>query len=343
MEYTAFNEPDGGAGFTAAGGTNPGPGGYAMALTALAAGVKSVDATFKFSAGGFMSVNAHSDCSLRGLGSVLAPLWNNGTLDMLDLHTYMDVQYAPMEDMYRFSAQANFDCVKKLNNVTNEKLLFTTTEFNYKLRAVDEATASRGLLTAVFDNLGVVNMGNSPVASRTFPWNLFNLETKDTDYGMATTLSPYQPTVRGCVLARAWALLNAQAWKWVSSDPRATGVLKLSVGAETLTVWQNRPAWTTLKGEAYSLDGLPAAATVVDVYGWDGMRSSLKVSGGSARVTGLVVNETHIMHAHAGKPGAGLSKLLAQCPAAAPGYPQGLEVVTVKYSTRTAPVQLEET
>jgi hypothetical protein len=33
-------------------------------------------------------MNAYDDPTLNGLGPVLAPLWNNGTLDALDLHTY---------------------------------------------------------------------------------------------------------------------------------------------------------------------------------------------------------------------------------------------------------------
>ena len=313
-DYTAFNEPDGGAGFTA--GSNPGPAGYAMALNALSTGIKSIDPSLRVSAGGFMSVNAHQDCTLRGLGKMLAPLWNNGTLDTLDLHTYMDVQYAPMENSYHSSAQANFDCVKRASGITNQQLRFTTTEFNYKERLVDEAVAARGLLTAVFDNVGIVNADNTPVSDRSFPWNVFNTPAQDLAYGMAQSLNPYKPTKRGCVLARTWGLLKTVPWAWDSADPRGTGIYKLSAPGQTLTVWQNRKAWTSLDGESITLTAVPAGAVTLDVYGWDGLRRSLSVSGPRApvRVEGLSVNETHLLHAHSGAPGAGLSKLVPACP-----------------------------
>ena len=313
-DYTAFNEPDGGVGFTT--GSNPGPSGYAMALNALSTGIKSIDPSLRVSAGGFMSVNAHQDCTLRGLGKMLAPLWNNGTLDTLDLHTYMDVQYAPMENSFHSSAQANFDCVKRASGITNQQLRFTTTEFNYKERLVDEAVAARGLLTAIFDNVGVVNAHNIPVSDRSFPWNIFDTPAQDVPYGMAQSLNPYRPTKRGCVLARTWGLLKTVPWAWISADPRGTGVYNLSAPGQTLTVWQNRKAWTSLDGESLTLAALPAGAATLDVYGWNGLRRSLSVSGPPApvRVDGLSVNETHLLHAHSGAPGAGLSKLVPACP-----------------------------
>jgi hypothetical protein len=107
--YTAINEPDLGDGFTKG---EPGPAAYAAALAGLSAGVKSVlPDNGKVMPGGLASVNAYQDCTLRGLAAHLGPLWANGTLDGLDLHTYYDVQYAPMEDNFRHSAQANYDCV----------------------------------------------------------------------------------------------------------------------------------------------------------------------------------------------------------------------------------------
>lgn len=38
-----------------------------------------------------MRANAASDYQLCGLGPLLAPLYNSGVLDALDLHTYFDV------------------------------------------------------------------------------------------------------------------------------------------------------------------------------------------------------------------------------------------------------------
>ena len=80
--YAAINEPDGGAGFTRG---SPGPLNYTLALSGLAAGVASACPACSTGPGGFMSVNAHGDATLAGLGLHLAPLWNNGTLRFIDL------------------------------------------------------------------------------------------------------------------------------------------------------------------------------------------------------------------------------------------------------------------
>jgi hypothetical protein len=96
--FSAINEPDDGSGnFSFLPGGLPGPAACTQALLGLSLGVRSVlGRAATVCPGGFMSVNAFGDATLRGLGPFLAPLWNNGTLDCLDLHTYYDVQYAPI-------------------------------------------------------------------------------------------------------------------------------------------------------------------------------------------------------------------------------------------------------
>ncbi len=108
--FTAFNEPDASNGISKAS--------YTTALQGLADGVHSVDASLKVLPGGFMRANAASDYTLNGYGPAIAPLLNNGTLAGIDLHTYMDVQYAPMAGTYQFSAQKNFDMVKGAASTT---------------------------------------------------------------------------------------------------------------------------------------------------------------------------------------------------------------------------------
>jgi hypothetical protein len=87
---------------------------------------------------------------------------------------------------------------------------------------------------------------NVPVSSLVFPWNIFNLNSSDVDYGattlhlecsrtrncccfagMAVSDSPYVPTARGRTLALVLQLLNAMPWVWVSADPWGTGMLPL--------------------------------------------------------------------------------------------------------------------
>lgn len=304
--FSAINEPDGGAGFTTGA---PGPVAYALALAGLAAGVQAACPACATGPGGFMSVNAHGDATLAGLGPHLAPLWNDGTLAFMDLHTYFDVQYAPMNGTHRASAQANYDAVRTANGVTAD-VAFHATEYNFKRRLVTEDAAAAGLLTAMWDALGVVTTAGAPAATLAFPWNLFNSNASDVDYGMAASVDPYVPTARGATVGLVLRLLAASGapggWAWAALDPRGTGVFALTpappAGAcRRLVVWQDRAGWSTLQPTtAFNVTGVPPCAAVVDVYGWDGLRRSVPAGGGGAavEVDGLAGDETYMFLAH---------------------------------------------
>eukprot|EP00038_Savillea_parva_P010270 m.189111 g.189111 ORF g.189111 m.189111 type:complete len:475 (-) comp17639_c0_seq1:53-1477(-) len=293
--YTAINEPDLGEGFTKG---QPGPAAYAAALAGLSAGVKSVLPTVgKVMPGGLATVNGFDDCTVRGLGAHLGPLWANGTLDGIDLHTYYDVQYAPMENTFKRSSQANYDCVLAAAGVTGKHVLFGTTEFNYKERLVNESDASRGFLTGIWDQFTVCSLDNVPQTVRAFPWNLFNLPANDPPYGMAKTLTPYVPTPRGCVYALVLALLRASDWTWESVDPRGTGVARLRGTDALLEVWQDRKAWTNASDpHTHIVANLPSGVTSIDVYAWDGLRATVPVPTGASSITvkALAGNETYM-------------------------------------------------
>jgi hypothetical protein len=268
--YSAFNEPDGNPGFPKG---PPGPTVYLQALSGLSAGVKLVDASLRVVPGGFMSANAFDDWTLAKLGPLLAPLWNNGTLDAIDLHTYFDVQYAPMAGTRVHSAQSNYDAIRAACGIT-ASLGFHSTEFNFKRRLVNETQAAAGFLTAFWDSFGVVDGAGAPVTAFVMPWNLFNLNTSDTDYGMAVSDDPYVPTARGVTLAYATALLAACDWEWAAADPRASGVYNLTAstcdggraGGASLWAWQALPGWTNAPDLTRILLGpLPPSVTQVDV------------------------------------------------------------------------------
>ncbi len=287
-EYSAVNEPDGGE-FRAGG--KIGPARYVAALRGLGQGVHSVDRSLLAMPGGFLGANAFSDWTLRGIGPALAPLWNNGTLDALDLHTYYDVQYAPMEKSYDHSAQHNFDAVKKVCGITRD-ILFCSTEFNYKKRLVTEEQAAKGFLTGIWDNLGVVGIdGKSGVTLFAFPWNLFNDSASDENYGLRVAFDPPQMTKRGDTLRMVLALTRGMRFE--RRDPRGAGEFVLSSAGRRLWVWQNRAGWTNHPGTAFTLTGIPRGATRVEVYGWDGLRRTLPTAGQSTlTVSGLPGDET---------------------------------------------------
>lgn len=226
--FSAVNEPDdGGGNYSFLQGGAPGPVAYAAALSGLAQGVKSVCSSCEVLPGGFMSVNAWGDATLRGLGKLLAPLWNNGTLDGIDLHTYYDVQYAPMEGTYSKSCQAGLDSVVQTNGITAQGLIFHSTEYNYNTRLNNETQAARGFLTAFWDSVSIVHAG-APSTTLSFPWNIFDTVGGDSAYGMAVQDEPYVPSARGLTYALSLALLASSGsptgWSWSSADPYGTGV-----------------------------------------------------------------------------------------------------------------------
>ena len=286
--YTASNEPEPG-GFAA--GKSPGPEPYLALLLGLADGVHAVGPALRVVPGGFMAANAWQDWSLRGLGTGLAPMLNDGTLAGLDLHTYADVQWAPMEGTYASSAQHNFDRVKMANGITRE-IEFFATEFNYKHRACPPEQAAAGLLTAIWDNLAVVGSdGRTLVTRLAMPWNLFNLATEDAEFGLATTMQPYVPSQRGEVVARVLTLTRGLTL--VAADPRRTGMIALRGPNRTMWVWQNRPGWTDRPGPSVTLDGVPPGATAVTVHGWNGLRGTVPITPGQpVLIKGLATGET---------------------------------------------------
>ena len=286
--YTVFNEPETEA-FALGGELGPKP--YVEALRGFADGIHGVDKTLRVAAGGFMAANAWSDWTLRGIGPFLAPLLNDGTLAGLDLHTYYDAEFAPMETGYNSSAQNNFDLVKLTCGITRDVDFFAT-EFNYKNRVAKPEQVAAGLLTGIWDNLAVVGNDGRALRSRlALPWNIFNEQKTDDQFGMTLTTQPYAPTLSGTVIKLVLELTKGLSV--VAADPRGSGMIALRGADRTMWVWQNRLGWTDQQGTAVELSGVPAAAREVEVYGWDGLRKKIAISaGGTVKLDGLAAGQT---------------------------------------------------
>ena len=290
--YTAINEPDNDNAIPKT-GTNS----YYSALEGLADGVHSVDATLKVNPGGFMSENAYSDHTLRGYGTAIAPLWNNGKLDGIDLHTYNDISFAPITGSFSHSPQSDFDSVKSTCGITRD-INFYATEFNFKKDAsqgIDENLAAKRLLTCIWANLGVVkNDGHAAASQFAFVWNIFSTTTSDTLYGICTQLSPWTPTARGTTLQLV--LSKTKGMQFTSLDPKGRGEFILTgSGGSKMWVLQNLQFWSSIYGTSYTVSGIPAGAKKLEVYGWDGLRQTITLSGQTSyTVTGLNNSETYM-------------------------------------------------
>ncbi len=294
--FQAFNEPDGPAPADALPIT--GPSSYVTSLKGLADGVHSIDPALAVIPGGFMPENAFSDHTLRGYGPALAPSLNDGTLDGIDLHTYNDIQYAPIVGadgavVFNFSPQGAFDAVKKACHITRD-INFYTTEYNFKAheQGITEELAAKRLLTCIWANLGVVkNDAKTPATRLALIWNLFTDAKQDPPDGLAVRLSPWIPSAR----ARTFQLIMSltKGMTLIFSDPKGRGEFILEGAGRKLWVWQNYEHWTDVPDSTFTINDIPEGTTKLEVIGWDGLRKSIPLSGQhSYTVTDLKPNET---------------------------------------------------
>ena len=298
--FQAVNEPDGGKGLALQD--------YHDALKNLADGVHSVDKDLRVIPGGFMTANSASSYTLKGFGLAISDLLNDGTLDGIDLHTY-NGRWAPVRPN-RHSSQHDFDAIKKACNITRN-IHFYTTEFNYQRSENEDGTApdydlgedaaARFFLTSIWDQLGVVDADNHPVCKLALAWNLFDLTSKEKNYGLSIQLDPWEPTRRAQILRTVAELSSGMSFD--SLDPRGTGVFVLSGNQRKLWVWQDRAHYSTITGTSFEVRGIRAGSTKLEVYGWDGPRASVALQGqASYTFHDLPGDETYMFLASSGAP-----------------------------------------
>ncbi len=263
--YEAYNEPDN------VYNNDVKPEEYKNALRGFADGVHAADKNLKAIPGGFCGPNAKQDYTCGGYAVALAPLWNDGTLDGIDLHTYYDDTYASI-GYYERSAQYAFDAVKKECGITRD-INFYCTEFMQsdqlqgKNGGITEASAAQKLLTGVWDHFGVVkNDGSTSATQFAMPWYLCKTKEAYADYGLVSRMDPWTPYARAATLKLANDI--TQGLHFESLDPKGTGEFVLSGEGKKLWVWQCRSNWTNHKNTEYTCKGIPPGSAF---YGSMGM------------------------------------------------------------------------
>jgi hypothetical protein len=281
--FSAINEPDVQQSIPRAA--------YHDALAGLADGVHSIDPALKVVPGGFATCNSHRDATLRGYGPAIADLFEDGRLDGIDLHTYYHSKWYPMTKGVEFSVQTCFDRIKQAMGLKRD-IKFYATEFNVARLDdwEDPKLAARLFLSAFWDQVGVVGAdGHTPAVVLAFPWNLGDTVRVDGPaYAMAATENPWSPDSRAIVLRMVLQLAGDMA---IQSIDKARGLIRLAGTDAELIVWQNLPGWTDRPGRTLALD-LPDWARTIEVWGWDGQRRRVAVSGGRVVLDGLGENET---------------------------------------------------
>jgi hypothetical protein len=193
-----------------------------------------------------------------------------------------------------FSAQACFDDVKRAMGLQRE-IKFYSTEFNIARLGdwSDPKLAAKLFLSAFWDHVSVVGSdGHTPVTALTFPWNLGLTDRADGPaYAMAVTENPWTPDSRSIVLRMVLRLAGDMT---ITSIDKPRGLTTLEGADAELIVWRNLPGWTDRPGSTLEL-ALPDWARKAELWGWDGLRRTVPVSGSKVVLDGLGENETFMI------------------------------------------------
>ena len=251
------------------------PGDVAAAVAEFAAGVKSVDPTLLVSTpaiGGTPMEVARADAHLKAL----APLLNDGRLDVLNLHSYHDSRpkkphWSNIDDSAEWSPSRNFLRAKRAAGITAD-VRFAAGEFNYRNWDGTDEERAVGFMTALWDQLMVVGRpGGERVGLFSLPYNVpDDRPERQTTMARNFEWTPdgsfvWEPNEKGRVLRTSVAVTDGA--EFLSCDPHATGTATLRGGGKTVWVWHNRRAFSSLAGVAeVELVGVPRSATSVRLY-----------------------------------------------------------------------------
>lgn len=278
--YAAINEP-GGTGFPITGNQS-----YYKLLEGLADGVHKVNPKLKVIPGGFRSRGDAFDTYLKAI----APLFNQGKLDGIDLHRYLNQNQ--VNNRFNWSAQSVFEKAKEAAGIKAD-INYYSTEFNSQGLAMSEDEAGKLFLTLLWDQLGVIKNSGQGATKLSMAWTMFDLSSKNKAYGMADSLNPWRSATRAEVMKLAIGL--SKNMKFIHRDPKKRGLYILKNEKKKLYVWQNLEKWTNTPGTNRKLTHIPVSATKLKVYGWDGLRKTYPLSQQTSyTITNLSPQETYM-------------------------------------------------
>ncbi|MEM8828044.1 MAG: type I secretion C-terminal target domain-containing protein [Cyanobacteria bacterium P01_G01_bin.19] len=268
--YGIINEPD-----HVVSGNSPKE--VAFALEQFADGVHSVDADYIVTSPGLggtpMSIERTNDF-LEAIG----PLFNDGTLQVLNLHSYHDIKpkahYSNIDLSSDFAPSNNFNRAKEIGGIT-QNIDFIAGEFNYRNWNGTDEERGIGFLTTLWNQLSVVGNGgtNDRVGLFSAPFTITGSGIKQTSMADSYSFDSngnynWQPNEKGQVLQETLAL--TQGMEFIHTDPDDKGIVILKGNDRKMWVWHNRENFSSLyDNSVVRISGIPADATGLAIYRWD--------------------------------------------------------------------------
>lgn len=250
---------------------------FAQALKDYAAGVHSVDASLLVSLEGFVALdNPNSQCS--AYFHTIAPLYKDGTLSAFHAHHYR----SPTSLNQRSSGS----CTKYYETIVQRENLppsveYHNTEINCRGFSETLDAEAAGLLTMLWDNLGLVNADGKPINQFTLVWNLFHNESgtvnNHLNHSFCKQRYPWDGNLRGDLIQMVCKL--TQGMGIVSSDPEKTGMIVLKGQGKKMWIWQNRLGWSNLSGTSLRLGAIPTDAKRLSIYRYCSWRQAAGETG----------------------------------------------------------------
>ncbi|MGD1919605.1 MAG: Ig-like domain-containing protein, partial [Pleurocapsa sp.] len=258
------------------------PEGIAAAVEQFADGVHSVNSNYVVTSPGVGGTPVSIETTDDYL-KALAPLFNDGTLQALNLHSYQDSRPNPHYSSIDFSSQwapsRNFIRAKNIGGIT-ANVNFLAGEFNYRNWQGTDEQRGIGFLTTLWAQLSVVGNGgiNSRVGIFSSPFNITTAEP-NRQTSMAESFSfgndgsyTWQPNEKGQILEETLAL--TQGMNFVYTDPLNKGLVILRGDNRKMWVWDNREDFSNLaNASAVKITGIPSDATGLAIYRWDSTAS----------------------------------------------------------------------
>ena len=269
--YGIINEPD-----HVVSGNSPEQ--VAFAVEQFADGVHSVNSDYVVTSPGLggtpMSIE-RTDLFLKALG----PLFNDDTLQVLNLHSYHDTKpnphYSSIDNSSDWAPTRNFERAKEVGGIT-DNIGYAAGEFNYRNWQGTDEDRGIGFLTTIWDQLSVVGNGgvNDRVGLFSAPFTITGSHpTKQTSMADSFTYDEegnysWQPNEKGLVLREVLKLTRGM--NFIYTDPHNTGVNILKGNERKMWVWQYRDDFSNLTDDSVvRISGIPNDATGLAIYRWD--------------------------------------------------------------------------